>query len=224
LRALTKLRQVLPSRLHYRLDSLRYATEHAPFARTTVDVSVLVIIAEACSRHERLRFDYRRHDGTELRREVEPHRLVSMDRRWYLVGWDVEKDAWRTFRADRLTPRSPAGPRFEERELPEGAADLVAKGVAGRLTEVWARVRLHAPAERIAPMVRAHTGSVEPEGPQTCVLTCGGDSVRTIAWWLGSFDTDFTVLEPEELTAECARLGRRYLQQQFPRTDEFDTE
>lgn len=33
LQALTKLRQVLPSRLHHRLDSVQYATEHAQQAR-----------------------------------------------------------------------------------------------------------------------------------------------------------------------------------------------
>ncbi len=212
LRALTKLRQVLPSRLHHRMDSLRQATENASFPRTTVDASVLVTLADACSRQERLRLDYRTHNGADLRREVEPHRLVAMDGRWYLVAWDLDREDWRTFRVDRLTPKTPAGPRFEARDLPEGAAaELVAKGVAGRLTEVWARVRMHAPAARIAPRVRPHTGSVTAETDQTCVLTCGGDSVRTLAWWLGSFDSDFTVLEPEELREECARLGRRYL-------------
>ncbi|MCW2569907.1 MAG: hypothetical protein JWN54_4004 [Mycobacterium sp.] len=225
LRALTKLRQVLPSRLHHRVDSLQHATEHAYHVRTTVDVSVLVAIADACSRHERMRFDYRTHDGTELRREVEPHRLVSLDGRWYLVAWDPERDGWRTFRADRLRPKTPNGPRFSERELPAGgAADMVAKGVAGVLTPVWARVRMHAPAEQIAPMVRKYTGSVEPESAETCIVTCGGDSARTIAWWLGSFNVDFTVLEPAELEAECQLLGRRFLGLGTPEQASLDVE
>ena len=36
-------------------------------------------------------------------RYVEPHRLVSLGRRWYLVAWDLDRGDWRSFRIDRLT-------------------------------------------------------------------------------------------------------------------------
>ena len=42
-------------------------------------------------------------------RLVEPHRLVVLGRRWYLVAWDVERHDWRSFRVDRMTdPARPA--------------------------------------------------------------------------------------------------------------------
>ncbi|WP_285618884.1 WYL domain-containing protein [Actinoallomurus iriomotensis] len=64
-------------------------------------------MAGACRDHERLRFDYRTHSGTAGRRSVEPHRPVHDRRRWYLVTWDVDRDARRTFRARyRPTRRS----------------------------------------------------------------------------------------------------------------------
>lgn len=217
LRALAKLRQVLPSRLHRRLDALRYATVPIARGESAVDVPTLVALADACSQHERLRLGYRTHDGTELRREVEPHRLVALDRRWYLVAWDLDRDGWRSFRVDRLTIGVPTGPRFTPREPPEGgAAEFVSQGVAAALTSLEARVRMHAPADRIAPMMRRHTGTVTPEGPGTCILSCRGDSVRAIAWWLGSFNTDFTVLDPPELLRECRLLGERYLGRATP--------
>ncbi|WP_238454700.1 WYL domain-containing protein [Micromonospora sp. ATA51] len=40
------------------------------------------------------------------RRDVEPYRLVNWGRRWYLVAFDPERDDWRTFRVDRITPRT----------------------------------------------------------------------------------------------------------------------
>src|SRR6266550_1018177 len=52
---------------------------------------------------------------SRLRRRVEPYRLVNDRRRWYLVAWDTDREAWRTCRADRIELRTPAGPRFTPR-------------------------------------------------------------------------------------------------------------
>ncbi len=64
-----------------------------------------------CRDHEQVRFEYRRRDGDETSRLVEPHQLVSTGRRWYLVAWDVRRDDWRTFRLDRLERARLAGVR-----------------------------------------------------------------------------------------------------------------
>lgn len=112
--ALAKLEQVLPNRLRRRVGALNAFT--VPMLRdpqpSAVDPGVLTELANACRDRERLRFDYRDHGGSPTRRTVEPHRLVCTERRWYLVAWDVDRDDWRTFRADRITPRPPHGPRF----------------------------------------------------------------------------------------------------------------
>src|SRR5258708_3673909 len=75
-------------------------------------------IETACRDAEGLGMDSRKHDGTESTRSVEPYRMVHLGRRWYLVAWDRDRRAWRTFRVDRLQLRSPNGPRFTPRELP----------------------------------------------------------------------------------------------------------
>ncbi|NMM88215.1 hypothetical protein B2J88_28325 [Rhodococcus sp. SRB_17] len=75
---------------------------------------VLTVIRD----HEQFRFDYRTHTGSEIRRAAEPHRLIHTARHWYLVGWDVDQEDWRTFRVDRLLPRFPtdiASPRATHR-------------------------------------------------------------------------------------------------------------
>ncbi len=57
---------------------------------------------------------------------------MSWGRKWYLVAWDTEREDWRTFRVDRMRPRTPTGPRFTPRPLP-GDGDLasyVARGVS----------------------------------------------------------------------------------------------
>ena len=103
-RALAKLQQVLPSRLRRRVSAFQSHALPVPSRGPQVDPDVLTVIASACRDHERLRFDYRAHSGAPSRRSVEPYRLVNDRRRWYLVAWDTDRDAWRTFRVDRIEP------------------------------------------------------------------------------------------------------------------------
>ena len=103
MRALVKLEQVLPSHLRRRVNALQTATVTlATSGGPTVDPEALTAIAGACRDRERLRFAYRGRDAAETRRRVEPHTLVNLGRRWYLVAWDCDREDWRTFRVDRL--------------------------------------------------------------------------------------------------------------------------
>jgi predicted DNA-binding transcriptional regulator YafY len=83
IRALVKLEQVLPAHLRRRVAALGSATIAAPATGPTVDPQHLTTIAAACRDSECVRFGYRSRDGTETRREVEPHSLVNLGRRWY---------------------------------------------------------------------------------------------------------------------------------------------
>src|SRR5437868_15498517 len=102
-RALVKLEQVLPAHLRRRVGALSSATFTLPESGPTVDPQHLTVIAAACRDSECLRFGYRSRDGADSRRDVEPHALVNRGRRWHLVAWDRRRQAWRTFRVDRLT-------------------------------------------------------------------------------------------------------------------------
>ncbi|GAB90537.1 helix-turn-helix transcriptional regulator [Gordonia rhizosphera] len=208
--ALTKLRQVMPSRLRHRLDAL--TVEAVPReSRTTVSGAVLTEIATACHRAERLRFDYRRGDGVAGRREVEPYRLVRSGLRWYLVGWDIDRADWRSFRVDRMAPRIPTGPRFTPRTLPEGGATgFLTRSLGAVYRKASARVRIHAPIDVVAGMVDDAWGTVEAGDEHSCELTLFSTSLVSIARWLRAFDADFTVLEPPELVDDCRALARHH--------------
>ena len=108
-RALAKLQQVLPPRLRRKVSAFQSSALPMPSRGPQVDPDVLTVIASACRDHERLRFYYGAHSGAASRRSVEPYRLVNDRRRWYLVAWDTDRDAWRTFRADRIEPRRRPG-------------------------------------------------------------------------------------------------------------------
>ena len=212
LRALAKLEQVLPSRLRRRVNALQTYT--VPISRgyrgPTVDPAVLSLIAAACRDRERLRFDYQSHDGTASLREAEPYRLVNWGRRWYLVAWDTRRADWRTFRVDRIAPRTPTGPRFPPRELPDDAADHVMRGVSAAAWRYRARVTVHAPAETIAERINPAVGTVEAVDEHTCVLVTGSDNMESLAVHLGLLGVDFTVSDPPELRNHLRELAERY--------------
>src|SRR3982074_2835372 len=94
IRALVKLEQVLPSRLRRRVNALQAYTVPVTFSGPTVEPHLLATIAAACRDAEVLRIDYRKYDGTESTRSVEPYRMVHLGRRWYLAAWDRERRAW----------------------------------------------------------------------------------------------------------------------------------
>jgi predicted DNA-binding transcriptional regulator YafY len=210
IRALAKLEQVLPSRLRHRVHTLQAATVEIPAPGPTVDAAVLTAVAAACRDHQRLRFDYRDHDGSASVRTVEPHRLVHDRGRWYLVAWDGDRADWRTFRADRIQPRVPTGPRFVPREPPGGdVATYLLRGVGAATWRYRAQVTVHAPATvaagRLPPAVL-----VDAVDDHTCIVHVGSDTPQMLAAYLGMLDADFEVDGPPELVEQLATLSDRY--------------
>jgi len=213
LRALAKLEQVLPSRLRRRVNALQNYTVSVPLASNspTVEAETLSTIVAAARDHERLRFDYRSHDSSVSRRDVEPYRLVNWGRRWYLVCWDVQRGDWRTFRVDRIELRVPTGPRFAPRELPtEDLASYVSNGVSTATWRYRARVVVRAPAAVVAERVPVAAGSVEAIDEETCAFETGSDNPETLALWLGMLDADFTISDSPELIEHLRALSERY--------------
>lgn len=210
-RALAKLQQVLPARLRRRVSAVQSYTLPVPSPGPRVDPDVLTVIATACRDHERLRFDYTAHSGAVTRRDVEPYRLVNDRRRWYLVAWDTDRDGWRTFRADRIRPRTPGGPRFTPRPLPpdQEIAAQVARGAAEATWRYRARVIVHAPAAHVRARLPI-TVEVEPLGGDRCAFEPGADHPELLALYLGMLEADFTIVDSPELVAALRTLTGRY--------------
>jgi predicted DNA-binding transcriptional regulator YafY len=206
LRALTKLQQMLPSRLRRRISAMGEATVSVAGRGPTVDAATLTAVAAAIRDHEQLRFDYQAHDGTSSLRAAEPHRLVYTGRRWYLLAWDTARADWRTFRADRVHLRVPNGPRFTTREPPGDAAAHVLRGVGSTAWPYPARVRLHAPPAQLAELLPPTAGLLHDDG----VLETGGESLHNLAAFLGTLGVPFTVLDPPELRDLLHSLATRY--------------
>ncbi|MFD4957667.1 helix-turn-helix transcriptional regulator [Microbacterium sp. NPDC058389] len=229
-RALAKLDQVIPSRLRQQVAALRHATEtpQAPARarghETPVAPDVLAGLATAIQESEWCRFGYAKATlgdvpGTAEKRHVEPYRLVAWNSRWYLVAYDLDRDDWRTFRADRMQLGPRTFRRFAAREMPTDASTLVLRGVAGAGWRAHARVIVQAPAAEVLTRIDATVGTVELLDESTSALVTGADSLERIAAYLGMLGLGFTVDEPAELRSHLRALGERYLAAADPGDD-----
>jgi predicted DNA-binding transcriptional regulator YafY len=209
MRALLKLEQVLPARMRHRVGAFRTALT-VPTRSATVDPETLTTVAAAARDGETLRFDYTGHDRETRRRHAEPHRLVHHRGRWYLVAWDLDRDDWRTFRVDRLRPRTPNGPRFSDRPLPSDAEIIHAleKQVGEATWQVRARVIVHATAEHVRTRIPIPVSVEELEGDR-CMFEPGSDDVDRLAQWLCLLDADFEVVDSDPLRDALTRLAAR---------------
>ncbi|MEA2155806.1 MAG: hypothetical protein QOE11_1946 [Solirubrobacteraceae bacterium] len=209
IRALVKLEQVLPAHLRRRVNALGSVLTTLPASGPTVDPEALTAIAGACRDGERLRFDYRSRDESESARHVEPHSLVNLGRRWYLVAWDCVRDDWRTFRVDRLQRPRGAGTRFTARTLPaKDPATYVAANLRGAPMRHAARLTLYAPAEEVR--ARPHLwGTVTAIDEGSCDYRTSDDSLDWLAMRIGMLGIAFEVHEPPELVDAVRALGRR---------------
>jgi predicted DNA-binding transcriptional regulator YafY len=218
-RALAKVTQVMPARLRRRAEAVAAMTESVSWdaARAAqaaaINPDALASAALACRDAERIRFAYGAASGERTERHVEPLRLVALDRRWYLVAYDLTRNDWRSFRLDRVigVPR-PTGARFRPRALPAAdAAEFVRRNITAAGPGPW---QVEAVIEAPAAVIRERIGrwaTIEEDGADRCLLTMTpGDNLDWPVIALGEAGADFQVLSPPELVARIGDWGARF--------------
>ncbi len=212
-RALAKLEAVLPHRLRRQVATVREAVQTGPENTGSnapdpeVAPGTLLAVAAAIRDHEELRLIYR----SDERLQVEPYRLVSWQRRWYVVARDPRTGSWQSLRLDWIEPRTPGGRRFTPTELPGGDyPGFVLRTTAAAGWSVHARITVAAPAGEVLRRINPAVGVVEAIDDATCVLVTGADSVETVAAYIGMLGLDFTVTEPAELVEALRVVSDRY--------------
>lgn len=210
-RALAKVVQVMPRRLRRRVDALRQVTVPAVWGGgPAVDAALLTAVAQACRDLERLRFAYVAREGERTERHVEPHRLVSLGRRWYLVAYDLTRHDWRSFRLDRMSDPGTAHERFRPRRPPTAdAAEFVRRGAGALPADHAVEARARVPAER-ARQVIGQYAEITEDGPDHCRVRMTTGSLDWAALALGALGAEFDVLSPPELTGHLREWSERF--------------
>ncbi|MFX4273948.1 helix-turn-helix transcriptional regulator [Propionibacteriaceae bacterium Y1685] len=212
IRALAKVMQVLPKSLRKRAEAVRQATAPPVWAEApAVDVDLLTAVAQGCRDEVRITFSYAAADGTVTERRVEPHNLVPIGRRWYLVCYDLVRQDWRNFRLDRMSDPKATTIPFRPREIPTGdAASYVSRSLRrdkGAEREVV--VTVFAAAEIVRPNVGTW-GTVTEVDESTCRLAMRTTDLRWCVFGLGVIGADFRVEESDELADLVAEWSERF--------------
>lgn len=205
LATLARLDRLLPPRLRGPLAALRTSTVALLSPPEPVPTENLVRLAQGCEAHERVRFEYQARDGARSERRVEPHRLVTTERRWYVVAYDLDREDWRTFRVDRMRAVRLTGHTFTPRPL-EDPGRLVNEGIALAPYRYQAVVRVRSSATEVTRRISTTEAVVEADGSDA-IVKLGGDTLEWLAGRLVSLGLTFEVLEPAELREYLGSLG-----------------
>jgi len=210
-RALAKIVQVMPPKLRRRVDALRTTTLSTTFGPgPTADAGILTALAQACRDEERIEFAYVARDGQASKRTVEPHRLVSIERRWYLVAYDLTRFDWRSFRLDRIAEPRPTGTRFRPRSLPaEDAAEYVRESLHTVSESVVVEAVIDAPHDRVLERL-GRWATVDDLGDGTSAVHITADSAEWALFGLAAVDAPFRILGPEDAVVAAADWGERF--------------
>jgi predicted DNA-binding transcriptional regulator YafY len=215
--ALAKLEQVLPARLRPQLAAVGSAAEAIPRPGVPqVDAGVLAVLARCCRNNEIVAFDYDGRARGTTRRRVEPHQLLTLAGRWYLLAFDPDRDDWRIFRADRITDVTPVLHRFTPRVI-DGASYLVESFVSAQYQQT-VELTVEASASEVTSTFEGVVrGIVTPLGSSSCRVRFSADTpgmlltqVAALAA-LGPFTVDQATPETSALISEVgARLARSF--------------
>ena len=208
--ALTKVIGLMPPRLRRQMDAIRSQTENLPWrGGPELDAPLLATLAQACRDDEPIKFTYTAKESEPTDRWVEPHRLVTLARRWYLVAYDRDRQDWRSFRVDRISDPRTTGQRFRPRELPaEDALSFVQAGIKRMPQRYAVRVRIAAPVADVAAAV-THWGTASGTDGD-CLLEMNLDSLEWPVVVLMGLDADFSVESPPELVDLLGRAAQRF--------------
>lgn len=212
LRALAKLTAMLPPTVRHHIELMSSVTDTNPLLRAapTPDVTVLGTVAQACRDLVRLTFGYTAADATVSTRYVEPYRLVTLGRRWYLVAFDLDRADWRTFRIDRVKEPLASRNSFDPRPLP--APDLssyLAERIRELKTSIDVELIVHAPVDNVIALLGSWATVTAGPTRGTSRVRMVTDSLDWPLLALARVDAAFTVIAPPELRERLEAFARR---------------
>ncbi|MGO1072423.1 helix-turn-helix transcriptional regulator [Lysobacter sp. CA199] len=207
---LGKLDQLLPARLRRRVSALYSVTLSLAQHEDGPDVETLTELAGACRDHRLIELHYSDRGGRASQRTIEPLRLVSSGRRWYLLAWDRSREDWRLFRADRIQSAQ-CGGGFAPRKFPEDIAAYVQRSISQVVQGEVLRARLRGSAESLAPQLPPWCGVLEHIDEHSSLLHVRGETPEEILALLALTGVEFELLDAGERLPQLRAVAERLL-------------
>lgn len=223
--AAAKIRRVLPAMLAQRIGAVVETVDFTTSREGGQDgderaddgmATVLLPLAEAARDRRPVTFRYTTRQGQAAQRSVQPHGVVAHHSRLYLTGFDVTRQAMRTFRLDRI-----AGVRLLEGTFTAPAGTDPVEQVVGplapspQLHEVSVRIR--ADIAHVRSRIPETLASVTPVDPQAekgdgwLRVFLRAERLEWVAGTLAMLDSPFIIEYPHALRDVATALGKRLI-------------
>jgi proteasome accessory factor C len=166
----------------------------------------LEALRQAAAAHQRLSIEYFAiSTGESSRREIDPEEVFSAMGQWYVAAWDVDADAERLFRADRVRSLDVTGETFTPRGLQGAGRELYSP--TGE--DVPVRLRLRPPARWVAEYYA--TSAVDELDDGGVEVTMPARQLGWVARLMLRVGPDAEVVDPPGLRDDVARLAAETL-------------
>jgi len=176
-------------------------------ARLTAHEPTFDVVFDATSRRLPIAFEYRRSDGETTTRHLEPWSMTSFRERWYVGGFDRDRQRPRLFRLSRIVGDVKPDGEPGEYEVPEDA-DLKRVARALQPPEPDAAAVLRVTAGR-AQSLRRHAIRVDRIDERTDEVEVAYAIAGDLADEVASYGPDVVVVSPDGLRdAVIDRLRR----------------
>jgi proteasome accessory factor B len=214
--AFAKLAAGLQGESGIALHELTEAISFRPQELATSELGAFQTLAEATLKHREVQFTYRSlKKGRAESRRVRPYHLGCLANHWYLIGFDCDREAVRTFALARLQDVAETGETFkkpEEFSVAEMFSGSFSAFQTGKVERVV--LRLDAFAARLASERKWHASQRLVEKKD------GGAELRLevsiapdLENWILSWGEHAEVLKPKELRERIAASAKAMAKQ-----------
>lgn len=181
------------------------------------DLGVFNALSAAVLKQLEVSFEYRKPgDARTSRRSVQPYHLSHRQNLWYLVGYDVERKALRTFALPRIADVRLTKTTFSRpQDFSPDSFFSNALGVLGGSGNYQVRVRFTAKvADRVRERIWHDSQALHDQSDGSIELTMKLGALPEVESWILSWGTDAEVIAPPELRksikATATRLAAQY--------------
>lgn len=189
---------------------------------TERDLFLFDRLAKAVLESRELLFDYRKlKDDLAVRRRLQPYHLAEIDGGWYVIGFDLERGARRTFAVQRMrsvhltTKRFVRSRDFRLEDHFAGSFGVWSGSDTGS-PKFPIKIRFRSFAARVVAERRWHPSQeiteLDPNG-NTIEITMTLSALEDIARWIMGFGSQAEVIAPPELRKMVAEELKQAAQQ-----------
>ncbi|MCI0744258.1 MAG: WYL domain-containing protein [Verrucomicrobia subdivision 3 bacterium] len=209
--AFRKLTGQLDDKERYTLQDTDEVLSFRPFAPEATDMERFEIVARAIQQRRALRFMYRKPGEKRAEgRHIHPYHLTCNNNRWYLIGYDVDRNDIRTFALARMNDGAVLSETFQK---PKDFS--VAKYLRGSLTVMSGRGDYEVVIEFDAWATDQLRGRLWHSSQQVTELPGGESRMRMrlsgleeVERWVLSWGTHATVISPQSLVERVSTIAR----------------